>query len=88
MTKAITLRESKNLSKYLICDQEKRTLYCITDNSDSAAVKAEIQKKVNFDLTSYQLQIISDLSLKEELFLIWPQIIKDFEVYFSFSITG
>jgi DNA polymerase-3 subunit alpha (Gram-positive type) len=85
MTKAITLRESENLYKYLICDQEKRTLYCITDNSDSEAVKAEIKKKVHFDLHSYQLQIISDLSLKEELFLIWPQIIKDFEVYFSFS---
>ncbi|MFW5885402.1 MAG: PolC-type DNA polymerase III [Halanaerobium sp.] len=88
MTKAVILRENSNLYKYLICNQDARLIYCIADSADSInpeTVEAELKKKIAFDSRDFQLKIISDLSLKEELILIWPQISSDFEQYFSFS---
>ena len=85
MTKAVILRENSNLYRYLVYNQEEKTIYCITDNEHSAAAESEIEKKIAFNKNDFQLKMVTDLSLEEELFLIWPQIIKNFEVYFSFS---
>ncbi|SIQ09176.1 PolC-type DNA polymerase III [Halanaerobium kushneri] len=85
MTKAVILREKSNLYKYLVYNQEDSIIYCITETEKSAAAEAEIKRKIPLEQNDFQLKIISDLSLEEELFLIWPQIIANFEVYFSFS---
>src|SRR6056297_1770011 len=85
MTKAVTIAQKDNLYKYLICDQKAKLIYCITDQKDSTDLEKNLKMKLNLEKRDYQLQIISDLSLKEELLLIWPQIIKNFESYFSFS---
>ncbi|PUU95298.1 PolC-type DNA polymerase III [Halanaerobium sp.] len=85
MTKAVILRENSNLYRYLIYNQDEKTICCITDDEYSAAAESEIKKKIAFKKNDFQLKIITDLTLKEELFLIWPQIIKNFEVYFSFT---
>ncbi|MFP4371989.1 MAG: PolC-type DNA polymerase III [Halanaerobium sp.] len=85
MTKAVTIAHKDNLYKYLICDQKEKIIYCITDQSNLTDLEKKLKAKLNLEKSDYQLQIISDLSLKEELLLIWPQIIKNFESYFSFS---
>ena len=85
MTQAVTIGKNQELYKYLICDQNKKLLYCITDNSNLAELEKNLKETINFENNGYRLKIISDLSLKEELFLIWPQIIRNFETYFSFS---
>ncbi|MGM0549015.1 MAG: PolC-type DNA polymerase III [Bacillota bacterium] len=85
MTKAITIRENNALYKYLICDQKENIIYCITNKSNSEDIKNEIRNKLSLIENNFQIEIISDLNLKEELFLIWPQLINDFERYFSFT---
>jgi len=85
MIKALSSIKSNNLYKYLICDQQKKIVYCITDSNNKAEIRNDLNKRLSLTEQKFQLEIISDLSLKEELFLIWPQIIKNFESYFSFS---
>lgn len=85
MTKAITIRENNALYKYLICNQKDKIIYCITNKNNSGKVKNEIRNKLSLIENDFQIEIISDLNLKEELFLIWPQLINDFEKYFSFT---
>ncbi len=98
MSRAISLNKIDNIKyKYIICDEDKKIIYCIQDkgavdsvnaSSDISQDKAEKEKilsQLNLDTGVYDLKIIADLSLKEELYLIWPQIIKDFGINFSFS---
>lgn len=85
MIKALSSVKENNLYKYLICDQEQKTIYCITDSENRSKIENNLKEKLSLAKNEYQLEIIADLSLKEELFLIWPQIIKNFESYFSFS---
>ncbi len=85
MIKALSSVKENNLYKYLICDQKQKIIYCITDSQNKSEIESDLNKKLFLPKRNYQLKIISDLTLKEELFLIWPQIIKDFESYFSFS---
>ncbi len=86
MIKALSLNEKDNNEfKYLICDEEKKILYCITDKNLELNHKNDFINKLDIKNLDYKLKIISNLSLKEELFLIWPQIIQDFADNFSFS---
>ncbi|MGM0499379.1 MAG: PolC-type DNA polymerase III [Bacillota bacterium] len=85
MIKALSSVKENNLYKYLICDQKQKIIYCITDSQNKSEIENDLKEKLFLDKKDYQLKIISDLTLKEELFLIWPQIIKNFETYFSFS---
>ena len=85
MIKAISSVKANDLYKYLICDQKQKLIYCITDSQNKTEIEKNLKEKLFLDKKDYQLKIIANLTLKEELFLIWPQIIKNFESYFSFS---
>src|SRR6056297_855209 len=85
MIKALSSVKENNLYKYLICDQNKKIIYCITDSQNKSEIENDLKERLSLEQRNFQLKIIFDLTLKEELFLIWPQIIKDFESYFSFS---
>jgi DNA polymerase-3 subunit alpha (Gram-positive type) len=86
MIKALSLNKKDNIEfKYIICDEEKKILYCISDKNLELNHKNELLNKLDISNLDYKLKIISNLSLKEELFLIWPQIIQDFADNFSFS---
>ena len=85
MIKALSSVKENNLYKYLICDQNKKIIYCITDSQNKSEIENDLKERLSLEQRNFQLKIIFDLTLKEELFLIWPQIIKDFESYFSFT---
>ncbi|ADQ14760.1 PolC-type DNA polymerase III [Halanaerobium hydrogeniformans] len=85
MIKALSLNNKKNNSyKYLICDEQKKLIYCIAAEDQPLKIKKQLEEELSFN-DDYVIKVISDLSLKEELFLIWPQIIKDFKKKFSFK---
>ena len=85
MIKALSLNNKQNNSyKYLICDEQKKIIYCIANKNQPTKIKKELQAELSLT-ADYKLKVISDLSLKEELFLVWPQIIKDFKRKFSFK---
>ena len=61
MTKAVILRENSNLYRYLIYNQDEKTICCITDDEYSAAAESEIKKKIAFNKNDFQLKIITCL---------------------------
>lgn len=84
MVKALTLQKNNSLAKYLICNKRDKIVYCVADAADhNLAVK--IEDNLKLAEKGYDIKIITDLSLEEELFLIWPQVINNFQASFSFS---
>ncbi|MGM0602843.1 MAG: PolC-type DNA polymerase III [Bacillota bacterium] len=72
--------------KYILCDEENKKILLLTSKKISAEKsKNFIEDKLGFFADKYQIEIIEDLSTKEELVLIWPHIISKFKDEFCFT---
>jgi len=72
--------------KYILCDEENSKIMLLTEKSvSSEEIELFIKNKLESLNGKYQIEVIDDLSIQEELTLIWPHIIQKFKDEFCFT---
>ncbi|RCW51570.1 MULTISPECIES: PolC-type DNA polymerase III [unclassified Halanaerobium] len=88
MNKAVCCNIDNNNTpfKYILCDEKNSKIMLLsTKKVSSEEIKSLIEKKLDFLTRKYQIEVIDNLSLKEEITLIWPHIIRNFKDEFCFT---